>query len=103
MPNTFADVWSIYQRFHLPKLSINAEKVTLVSFINYNRGCFESFKKKVMYNTLRDWIEGDLSPHTLQTIYFSNISENKISDRATPVELLSLEPQLATEPLDTFY
>ena len=41
----------------------------------------------------------DLSPHASQTIYFSNIKENKISDRETPVELLSLEPQYGTEPL----
>ena len=34
-----------------------------------------------IYNTPLDSIEGDLSPHTLQTIYFSNINENKISDR----------------------
>ena len=43
--------------------------------------------------------EGDLSPHASQTIYFSNINDNKISDRETPVELLSLEPQYGTEPL----
>ena len=47
----------------------------------------------VMYNTLLDSNEGDLSPHTLHTIYFSNINENKISDREIDVELLSLEPQ----------
>ena len=29
----------------------------------------------------------------------SNINENKISDRETPVELLSLEPQYGTVPL----
>ena len=53
----------------------------------------------VMYNTLLDSNEGDLSPHVSQTIYFSNINENKISDRKTPVELLSLEPQYGTVPL----
>ena len=53
----------------------------------------------VIYNTLLDSNEGDLSPHASQTIYFSNINENKISDRETPVELLSLEPQYGTEPL----
>ena len=30
---------------------------------------------------------------------FSNINENKISDRETPVELSSLEPQYGAEPL----
>ena len=29
---------------------------------------------------------------------FSNINENKVSDRETSVELLSLEPQYGTEP-----
>ena len=41
----------------------------------------------VIYNRLLDSNEGDLSPHASQTIYFSNINENKISDRETPVEL----------------
>ena len=45
----------------------------------------------VIYNTLLDSNEGNLSPHAPQTIYFSNLNENKISDRETPVELLSLE------------
>ena len=47
----------------------------------------------VIYNTLLDSNEGDISPHVSQTIYFSSINENNISDRETPVELLSLEPQ----------
>ena len=47
----------------------------------------------VIYNTLLDSNDGDLSPHASQTIYFSNKNENKISDRETPVELLSLELQ----------
>ena len=46
-----------------------------------------------IYNTPLDSIEGDLSPHTLQTIYFSNINENKISDRETPVEFHSSMPK----------
>ena len=53
----------------------------------------------VIYNTVLDSNEGDLSPHASQTIYFSNINDNMISDRETPVELLSLEPQYGTEPL----
>ena len=53
----------------------------------------------VIYNTLLDSNEGDLSPHVSQTIYFSNMNENKISDRETPVELSSLEPQYGIEPL----
>ena len=47
----------------------------------------------VMYETLLDSNEGDLSPHTLQTILFFNINENKISDREISVESLSVEPQ----------
>ena len=65
-------------------------------FIN---SCVEEVQVGVIYNTLLDSNEGDLSPHAPQTIYFSNINENKISDRETPVELLSLEPQYGTEPL----
>ena len=41
----------------------------------------------VIYNTLLDSNEGDLSQHALQAIYSSNINKNKISDRETPVEL----------------
>ena len=61
MPNTYADIWSILQRFHLPKLAKNnAEKVTLVYFINYNRGCFESFSEQNQApvhanNNLNEW------------------------------------------------
>ena len=50
----------------------------------------------VIYNTLLYSNEGDLSPCALQTIYFSNINENKVSYRETSVELLSLEPQYGT-------
>ena len=54
-------------------------------FIN---SCMEEVKVGVIYNTLLDSNEGDLSPHASQTIYFSKIKENKIPDRETPVELL---------------
>ena len=36
---------------------------------------------RVIYNTLLDSNEEDLSTHALQTIYIFNINENKISDR----------------------
>ena len=49
--------------------------------------CREELQVSVIYNTLLDSNEGDLSPHVLQTVYFSNLNENKISDRETPVEL----------------
>ena len=65
-------------------------------FIN---SCMEEVQVGVIYNTLLDSNEGDVSPHASQTIYFSNINENKSSDRETLVELLSLEPQYGTEPL----
>ena len=51
----------------------------------------EEVQVGAIYNTLLISNEGDLSPHGSQTIYVSNINENKISDRETPVELLSLE------------
>ena len=56
----------------------------------------EEVQVGVIYNTLLDSNEGDLSPHASQTTNFSHINENKISDRETPVELLS---QYGTEPL----
>ena len=59
----------------------------------------EEVQVGVIHNTLLDSNEGDLSPHASQTIYFSNINENTISDRETPVELLSLEPHYGTEPI----
>ena len=46
----------------------------------------EKVQVGVMYNTLLDSNEEDLSPHASQTIYISNINENKISDSETPVE-----------------
>ena len=39
----------------------------------------------VIDNTLLGSNEGDLSPQTSQTIYFSKTNENKISDREAPV------------------
>ena len=39
----------------------------------------------LIYNTLLDSNEGDLSPHTSQTIYFSQTNENKLSDKEAPV------------------
>ena len=65
-------------------------------FIN---SCMEDVQVGVIYNTLLDSNEGNLSPHASQIICFSNINENKILDRETPVELLSLEPPYGTEPL----
>ena len=56
----------------------------------------EEVQVGIIYNTLLDSNEGDLSPHASQTIYFSSMNENKISDRETPVELLSFEPQYGT-------
>ena len=47
----------------------------------------EEVQAGVIYNTLLDSNEGDLSLHALQSIYFSSINEKKISDRETPVEL----------------
>ena len=47
----------------------------------------EEVQVGVIYNTLLDSNEGDLSPHASQTIYLFNINENKIWDRETPVEL----------------
>ena len=41
----------------------------------------EEVQVGVIYNTLLDANEGDLSPHASQD--FSNINENKISDRET--------------------
>ena len=59
----------------------------------------EEVQVGVIYYTLLDSNEGDLSSHASQTIYFSNINENKISDRETPVEILPAEPQYGSEPL----
>ena len=51
-----------------------------------------------IYNTLLDSNEGDLSPHTSQTIYFSKTNENKMSDKEAPVgEVVELESGI--EPL----
>ena len=60
----------------------------------------EDVQVGVIYSTLLDSNEGDLSAYASQTIYFSLINEYKISYRETPVELLlSLETQYDTEPL----
>ena len=40
----------------------------------------EEVQVGVIYNTLLDSNEGDLIPHASQTIYYSNINENKIID-----------------------
>ena len=49
-------------------------------------------------NTLLDSNEGDLSPHTSQTIYFSKTNENKRSDKEAPMgEVVELESGI--EPL----
>ena len=34
-----------------------------------------------IYDTLLDTNEGDLSPHTSQTIYFSKMNENNMPDK----------------------
>ena len=47
----------------------------------------EDVQVDIIYSTLLDSNEEDLSPHASQTIYFSNMNENKISDRGTPVKL----------------
>ena len=52
----------------------------------------EEVQVGVMYNTLLDSNEGDVGPHASQTMYLSNLNDNNISDRETPVELSSLEP-----------
>ena len=65
----------------------------------FSNSCMGEVQVGVIYNTPLDSNEGDLSPHASQTIYFCNINENEISDRETPVKLLSFEPQYITEPL----
>ena len=47
--------------------------------------CMEEVNVDAMYGTQLDLNGGDCTPHTLQRIYFSNINENKMSDRETPV------------------
>ena len=46
--------------------------------------CIEEVSVGEIYNTLLDSNEGDLSPYTLQTIYFSKTDENKMSDKEAP-------------------
>ena len=60
--------------------------------------CIEEVSVGEIYNTLLDSNEGDLSPHTWQTIYFSKTNENKMSDKEAPVgEVVELESGI--EPL----
>ena len=91
-------IWleSTYQVFVLHRKQDFSNFCSIRCFIN---SCMEEVQLCVIYNTLLDSNEGDLSPHASQTIYFSNINVNKLSDRETPVESLSLEPQYGTEPL----
>ena len=65
-------------------------------FVN---SCMDEVYVGTIHNTLLDSNGISFNPHTLQTAHFCNINENKISNRETPVELLSLEPQWVTEPL----
>ena len=91
-------------RFH-PKRDIFWVSVTISEIWRYVSasvtGCwgFCEWVKMAHCHFKFDSNKGDLSPHILQTIYFSNINKNKASDGETPVELSSLEPQYGTEPL----
>ena len=81
---------------------LSLESRTFIIFVPIR--CFinsymEEVQVGVIYNILSEPNQGDLAPYALQTIYFSNINENKISDRETPVEMLSFEPQYGTDPL----
>ena len=55
--------------------------------------CMEGRYVGVIYSTLLASNDGDLSPYTLQTTYFSNINEKNISDRENIGELLLLGPR----------
>ena len=61
--------------------------------------CMEEVQVGVIYNTLLDSNEGDLSPRASQAIYFSNMNEIKISDREILQKLVSLEPYYGAEAL----
>ena len=64
--------------------------------------CIEVVSVGEIYNTLLDSNEGDLSPHTSQTIYFSKTNENKMSDKEAPVgEVVELESGI--EPLSIIF
>ena len=64
--------------------------------------CIEGVSVGEIYNTLLDSNEGDLSPHTSQTIYFSKTNENKMSDKEAPVgEVVKLESGI--EPLSIIF
>ena len=43
--------------------------------------CIDEVLVGEIYITLLDSNEGDLSPHTSRTIFFSKTNENKISDK----------------------
>ena len=54
--------------------------------------CIEGVSVGEICNTLLDSNEGDLSPHTSQTIYFSKTNENKRSDKEAPMgEVVELD------------
>ena len=62
--------------------------------------CIEGVSVGEICNTLLDSNEGDLSPHTSQTMYFSKTNENKRSDKEAPMgEVVELE--LGIEPLSS--
>ena len=64
--------------------------------------CIEGVSVGEIRNTLLDWNEGDLSPHTSQTIYFSKTNENKRSDKVAPMgEVVDLESGI--EPLSIIF
>ena len=64
--------------------------------------CIEGVSVGEICNTLQDSNEGDLSPHTSQTIYFSKTNENKRSDKEAPMgEVVELESGI--EPLSIIF
>ena len=64
--------------------------------------CIEGVSVGEICNTLLDSNEGDLSPHTSQTIYFSKTNENKRSDKEAPMgEVVELESGI--EPLSIIF
>ena len=64
--------------------------------------CIEGVSVGEIFNTLLDSNEGDLSPYTSQTIYFSKTNENKMSDKEAPVgEVVELESGI--EPLSIIF
>ena len=64
--------------------------------------CIEGVSVGEICNTLLDSNEGDLSPHTSQTIYFSKTNENKRSDNEAPMgEVVELDSGI--EPLSIIF